>query len=338
MATIKDVSKKANVSTATVSHVINGTRFVSEETAQKVREAMKELNYTPNMAALSLRTKKTKTVGVLIPVNFDETSNIFFMQVMLGIDSVLKKKGYFTFLSNTHDSLEREMEELQNMLNRQIDGLIIAPAGGDHSSFQKLAGDIEVVYVDRLPGGAVSGQNCVVSDAEAGCREAVNGMIEAGHRKIGVLSGILGAGSNTDERFEGYKKALKDHGISYCGDYLREGKSCVEDGYNMTKELFENTDITALIALSNMMGMGAMQYLSQKRIRVPEKISITVFDDYKWTESYNPPLTVIRQEAYEMGKKAAEVLIKRMEAKSKGKKKIYRLKTKLIERESWKKI
>lgn len=333
MATSKDVAKLANVSTATVSHVINGTRYVSEEVKNRVKAAMEELDYIPNLAASALKTKKTKTVGLLIPINADESSNIFFMQIALGIDEVLKKRGYFTFLSNTHDSVEQEINEFQNMKNRQIDGLIIAPNPVDSSPLGEVIDGIDTVFIDRIPAG-LENQDCVISDAVTGSKEAVLDMISNGHRQIGLISGIVGNQSTADSRYKGYREALKEAGISYQKEWVQFGNSTVADGYKITKTLMENHKVTAIFVTSNIMGVGAVQYFNEHKIRIGKDIEITLFDDYEWIKSVPGTMKVIRQEACEMGKKAAEILVRRMNEKQKTKKKkIHKLPLHLIEKE-----
>lgn len=335
MSNIKDVAKLAGVSIATVSHVINETRFVSEETKAKVRKAMEELEYTPNISAMSMRTQKTKTVGLAIPILMNETDCIFFMQVARGAESILKTKGYFMFLSNTDDELKREIEEIRNFNNRQIDGLIVAPATGDHQFMNELVKNYPVVFVDRKPTG-LKNVECVVSDTMAGCRNAINQVIAMGHTEIAILCGVLGKRSNADERFEGYKKALLENNIPLNPEYVMEGESSIEDGYAMTEKMLSDHHVTHLFYASNIMAMGGMKYIQTHHIRIPHDLSITVYDDYDWTQVYNPGLTVIRQHAYELGKKSAEIMLARMDNEPMPKRgKDYRLPTEVIIRESW---
>lgn len=338
MATIKDVAKEAGVSIATVSHVINGTRYVSEETANKVKHAMKALEYVQNAAAFSLRTQRTKTVGLLIPILKNEGDCIFFMQVALGVESVLKEKGYFTFLSNANDDIEREMEAIKNFNSRQIDGLIMAPTIGDHSWIDHLVKDYPVVFVDRTPDG-IQGRDRIISDSETGCYEAVSRLIKLGHRRIGIIGGEIGIFPSAAERFEGYERALLENGLPIDPELVCEGEQSIKTGYVQCNRLLEGRGVTSILITSNLMAMGTMQTLGEKGVRVPDDISITVFDDYNWTQVNSPPLTVIRQQAYELGAKSAEVLLKRIAQKTrKSRGKTYRLPTEVVIRDSWKSL
>ncbi|MDC7287646.1 LacI family transcriptional regulator [Blautia schinkii] len=334
MANIKDVAKMANVSISTVSHVINGTRFVSEEATHKVKEAMENLNYVPNVAAFSLRTKRSKNIGVVIPITADETSNVFFMQVMQGIETVLKKNGYFLVLSNSREDIACEEEEIKNLLKRQVDGLIIASARGDHGFVRELLEDKEYVFVDRVPEG-LPDVDCVISDGEGGSYDAVSYLIGLGHRKIGVLCDIIGEYPNSDLRYQGYRRALEENGILFCEQYVQQCRSSIESGYAGTRKIMEETDITALYVVSNVNAMGALEYFREAGIRVPDDISLVIYDDYSWTKIFQPPITVIRQEAFEMGCKSAELLLRRMaEQGAADKPEFIRMKTALIERKS----
>lgn len=336
MANIKDVARKAGVSIATVSHVINGTRFVSKEATEKVHQAIMELNYSPNALANSLRTKKSKTIGLVIPIGHDENSNIFIMQIVLGIDSILREKGYSALLANSRDDLRYEKDAVKDLITRQIEGLIIAPALGDYSEMRELLNGREYIFVDRRPEG-MDGEDVILSDSQAGSFEAVRKMIEYGHSKIGILCEPIGKYPNSDLRFLGYKKAMQEAGLEIKDSYIRGCEANLDAGYIQTKWLIENTEITALFAVSNTMGMGAVKYIQQSKKKIPDDISITVFDDCDWTAIYNPPLSTIRQDGYEMGKKSAQILLQRLDNQEYPKKE-YKLPTQLIIRDSWKRI
>jgi LacI family transcriptional regulator len=333
MATIIEVAKHAEVSIATVSHVINKTRNVTEVTKARVMKSMEELNYTPNSAARSLRSQKTKTIGLLIPILDDETSNVFFMRVAQGVEYVLKQKGYHVMLSNTNEDLAYEIEQIRYLNTRQIDGLIIAPPPGEHGSLKELINDIyPVVFVDRKPEGIT--RDFIMNDGFKGSYEAVNLLIEKGHRRIGILSGLLSL-SPAVERLEGYKKALTDHGIPMDESIVLVGKSSFDSGYAMIQKILaENPDVTALFIASNAISMGAMGFIQDNGIKVPDDLAILGFDNYEWTKVSNPPLSVIQQSAYELGVKAAEVLLKKVQKPSKQYKE-YRLPAKVIVRKSF---
>jgi LacI family transcriptional regulator len=332
MTTIKKVAQLANVSTATVSHVINETRFVSEETKTRVMNAMEELKYIPNPAAQSLRSQKTKTIGLLIPILEDESNNIFFMRVARGVEHVIRQSGYHIMLGNTNESIEYEKEQIKYFCSRQVDGLIIAPSAGNHENIAEMIDDdCPVVFIDRKPEG-VKG-DFVLSNGFQGSYDAVKLLIDKGHRKIGILSGLLNL-SPAQERLAGYRKALTDHGIPLDEDLILIGESSFDSGYEMTRKLMESSDVTALFIASNSIAMGSIGFVQDKGIKVPEELAIIGFDNYDWGSVSNPPLSVIKQSAYELGAKAAEVLLKKLRTPS-NRYKEYRLPTELVIRKSF---
>lgn len=334
MARMKDVAEAAHVSIATVSHVINGTRYVSKETTARIKKAMKELGYQPNMAAYSLRTKKAKAIGLLIPILLDETSNIFFMQLALGVESKLKEHGYALFLGNTDEKIESEMATIKSFMGRQIDGLIITPCLYDHREIENVIGNCPVVYVDRVPEGILD-PDCVLSNSEEACYQAISQQIKMGHRNIGVICGIVATTGNIRERLNGYRRALKDGGIPFDDSLIVEGETRVSEGYKLAQRLFEhNSHITFLLITNNCHALGALKYIKGKGLRIPEDINITIFDDYDWTSIYNPSLTVIRQDAHAIGEKAVQILMNRISGKEEDKQ-ILRLPNEIIMRNSW---
>ncbi|WP_226670773.1 LacI family DNA-binding transcriptional regulator [Metabacillus litoralis] len=309
-ASIKDVAEKAGVSTATVSHVINQTRFVAEETKLKVMQTMKELDYRPNSIARSLRSAKSKTIGLLIPVTGSDTSNFFFMSIAQGIESKLKEHGYNLILSNSNEDIENEQEQIKSFNSQLIDGLIIAPTGLDSSYLEKtLSGTYPVVFIDRKPRGFNG--DFVLVDNFRGTYDAVQLLVKKGHRYIGYLTGTLGL-SSVDERLQGYKKALEKNNIPLNDKHIREGKPSFDSGYQLTKEIMEEEKITALIVSNNVMTMGAMAFLQEKQMKIPDQLAVIGYDDYDWAKITTPPLTVIKQPAFDLGVTAGETLIERI--------------------------
>ncbi|MEZ0536469.1 LacI family DNA-binding transcriptional regulator [Caldicellulosiruptoraceae bacterium PP1] len=325
--TIKDVAKKANVSIATVSHVINNTKYVSEELRTKVISAMNELNYTPNSVAKRLRSKKSNIVALIVPVLVDDTSSLFFMTIAQGIENTLKKHGYSVMLSNSNEELEREKELIKLFNTQMIDGLIIAPTKDDHNFMNEiLDGSYPVVFIDRMPKGYLC--DCVLSDNFKGSYEAVHTLIKRGHKKIGFISGSLGI-TTSDERIDGYKRAIINNNLELIYSLIKIGDANFENGYKFAQELVENEGATALFVANNVMTNGALKYLNDNNIKVPNEVGIIGYDDYQWTQITNPPLSIVKQYPYEMGVKAAEVLLNKINKKSRNYKE-YRLPTKLI--------
>ena len=309
-ADIRQVATAAGVSTATVSHVINNTRYVSEETKRKVYEAIDRLKYQPNSVARSLRSQKTNTIGLIVPILPSDTSNFFFMTVAQGIQSKLKHHGYHLLLStNTTESIEDEREQIRLFNSKQIDGLFIASIAEETSYLNEIVSNYPVVFIDRRAKGYEA--DSVIADGCGGSYKAVKALIDKGHRRIGLITGSLGI-STSDERFNGYRKALEDHGIPYDGSIVAVAPSSFESGYESVKEMLGKQEITALFIANNVLTMGAMRYLQERKLRIPEELAVIGFDDYDWTRITSPPLTVIRQPSFELGEKAAEAMLDRL--------------------------
>lgn len=330
---IKTVADRAGVSTATVSHVINNTRYVSDETKQKVFQAMEELDYRPNFVARSLRSQKSKTIGLIVPMLPSDTSNFFFMTVAQGIQNTLKQHGYHLLLSNNNtEDMEEEKEQIRLFNSQLIDGLILASIAHDVGYLEEIVGkQYPVVFIDRKPGNFKG--DFVTADGYGGTYEAVEKLILKGHKKIGFITGGLGI-TTSDERFTGYKNALKQHGIEFDPSLVKVSQARFESGYDNAKQLLAEHDLTALFIANNVLTMGAVMYLQEQRIRIPEELAVIGFDDYDWTKITSPPLSVIRQPAYEIGVKAAQVILNRID-KDTGKYKKYSLKTTLVPRGSF---
>lgn len=327
MANISDIAKRANVSTATVSHVINETRFVREETRTRVIKAMKELNYQPNFAARSLRRKMTKIIGILLP----DVTNLFYMDIVEGIDSVLAKRGYNLIVSNSSNDIDIEKKQFAVFNTQLIDGLIIRPTYGDHSFLHNYSDSFPMVFLDCKPNN-YQAENCILTDNIIGAYEATELLLKKGHKRIGLINGLLGE-TTSDERLVGYKKALADNGINIDIDIIRNGDYKLQSGYKLTKELLEKTDITALFITNNVMTMGALRCIKEMKINVPDELAIIGFDDQEWAKLITPSLTVVKQYPYKIGIKAAKVLLSKIKDKDNNLKE-HRFPAKLVVRES----
>lgn len=327
-SSIKDVAGKAGVSIATVSHVVNGTRYVSEETKARVYKAMKELQYTPNSVARSLRSRKSKTIGFLIP----DFANTFYTSIAEGIQHVLRQKGYQLILGNSNEELELELEQLRMFNSQLIDGLIIASTASSMNELEGvLKGDYPVVHLDRIPQGCE--QDRILVNNDEAVYEAVSELIQKGHSRIGMIGG-LDRLSTTKERIAGYRRALEDAGIAVKDSLIRMGNSKQDCGYELTRQLCGETDMTALFVSNNQMTLGALAYLKEHRYRMPEQLSLIGFDDYEWSFLMDPPLSVIHQPCFELGETAANVLLERIgQPLSKGKE--YMLRTMFVRRNSF---
>ncbi|MRX72807.1 LacI family DNA-binding transcriptional regulator [Bacillus lacus] len=308
---MKDVAQRAGVSTATVSHVINETRHVSEKTKKRVVQVMTELDYRPNSIARSLRSSRSKTIALLVPIMGADTSNFFFMSIAQGIEHKFKEHNYHLLLSNSNESIESEKEQIKVFNTQLIDGMIIAPAmSGPSHLHEALNGHYPVVFIDRKPKDVAG--DCVLADNLQGTYDAVGLLLEKGNDRIGFISGGLGL-TTSNARIEGYKRALSESGVIYDPNLVKVGDATFEEGYRLAKELWEQEKTSSIMIANNIMTMGAVAFFNEKQIKIPEELMIIGFDDYDWTKITSPPLTVVKQPAYDIGIKAAETLIARIE-------------------------
>lgn len=308
MATIRDVAERAGVSVATVSHVINGTRKVAPETAERVRQAMEELDYHPNAVARSLRTRKTQVIGVVV----SDITNPFFATLVRGAEDAALEAGYSIVVCNSDETVEKENRYVQVLRRRRVDGMLLAPVGGgENPAIQKLAQQgVPFVCVDRRAAGVEA--DAVLSDNVGGAYTATQHLIERGHRRIGIVLGIRGA-TTTEERLAGYRQALEEAGIHFSEDLVVWGGYRVEGGRRATAKLLSLTPPpTAIFSTNNLMTVGVLQELFHRRVVIPQEMAVVGFDDLEWAEMVHPPLTAVAQRPYEIGHKAVELLLSRL--------------------------
>jgi LacI family transcriptional regulator len=334
--TIKDVAKKAGVSTATVGRVIGNYGKVSRETRNKVMNAVNELGYFPSEVARNFKKKSTNSIGVIV----GNIGNAFFSEMISSIESVARQSGYNILITNTNESIDVEIDALEAFYKNRVAGLIIATAQNDGVYKESLNhlynGKIPTVYVDRKL--RTLNNLCVTTDNFSGAYEATKYLLELGHTKIGVIAGVKS--SPMLERVEGYKRALANYGINYDPKLVKFSKVATpEEGLQLSKMLFEGkVDFTALFVLNNSLFTGSILYLSEQNIKIPDDISLVSWDDFLLAKVWNPPITLVTQDIAKMGEIATTKLLEMIKAKENdeswlGETQII-LKSKLIVRES----
>ena len=330
MATIKDVAARAKVSSATVSHVINGTRKVAPETVERVQQAMKQLDYHPNAVAQSLRTQKTNVIGAVV----SDITNPFFATLIRGAEDAAIEAGYSLIVCNSDESLEKEDRYVRLLKRRQIDGLIISPVGdGSHSVVHELPKwKVPFVFVDRRVKDIEA--DAVLSDNVDGAYRATHHLIKQRHRRIGLILGIKGA-TTTEERLMGYRKALDEAGIPFTEELVTYGGYRIEGGRSCAEELLSlHNAPTAIFSTNNLMTIGVLQELFRSQVAIPEQMAVVSFDDPNLGELLRPPLTVVTQDPYSIGKAAVERLLFKLGGESNVTHKEVRVPVKLCIRES----
>ena len=323
---IKDVAEKAGVSTATVSHVINQTRFVTEETRRRVLDAIETLNYQPSAIARGLATNSTLTVGLIV----SDITNPFFTAVARGVEDETLYQGYHAIFCNTDEDPAREDEYLRLLSARQIDGLIIAPTGVRSERLLRMAeANTPIVLLDRNTPDIDA--PLVEVNNEDGAYQATRYLIELGHRRIGVLMGLETISTQVI-RANGYRRALQEAGLTVDESLIacaaphfyknQPPNSATSPPNTLTnlqmtpsayQALHQLLDLpnrpTAIFVTNNQMTLGALHALKERNLRCPEDISVMSFDDHDWAPLFSPPLTVVRQPTYGLGQTAAKLLM-----------------------------
>jgi LacI family transcriptional regulator len=330
MASIKEIAALAQVSTATVSHVFNRSAYVSPELEARVMKAARTLNYQPNQLARSLRTRQSRTIGMIIP----NITNPFFPEVVRAVEDVLNREGYTLVLGNSDYDLQKEEAYYRTFMAKRVDGLIleITPVKPPQHLYRHNWEDVPVVYIDRLYQGLAG--DVVLVDSLAGSHEAVCHLLDRGHRRIGIITGPLSM-LMASKRLRGYRIALKRRGLALDQELIREGRFDFPSGYEHARSLLKlPSPPTALYACNGLMALGCLQAIREQKLRCPEEIALVSFDDLSIFEMMQPPITAVSQPVYEIGSTAAEMLMQRISGKVTGPPRRKILKTRLIVRES----
>ncbi len=312
MITIRDVANRAAVSPSTVSHVINETRHVSAETRERVLQAMAELNYQPNRLARSLRSRRTQTLGVLLPNN----ANPFFAQVLEGIEAAAYDEGYNVILGNANDDPQRELAYLDILLSKQVDGVLLVSTGAYREALDFLAGrETPVVMVDRAPGETYDDFriDTVFTENRRGGVLATEYLIGLGHRRIGCIAGPSLINSSA-ARVVGYRQALEAAGLAVDERLIVSGDFQHESGYHAARALLALPERpSALFVCNDLMAVGALYAAHEAGLRVPADLSVIGFDDIPLASFTLPRLTTIAQPARALGERAVALLVKRLQ-------------------------
>jgi LacI family transcriptional regulator len=298
------------VSIATVSHVINETRFVSEELRARVYQAMKELDYRPNVIARSLRRKRTQNIGMIIP----DISYPFLAEVARGVEDIGFQLGYNVVLCDSNGELEKEAYCIELCQGKQVDGIVFVAAGESADHVQSLIEQgMPVILVDRdLTEIEV---DMVIADNVESGYQATEYLIQSGHRRIGCITGPRKL-CISNKRVDGYRQALERYDLPLCDKLLVHGNFRCRGGYEAMKELLAlNEPPTAVFACNDLMAMGAICAASERRLRMPQDVAIIGCDDIALASFTNPSLTTIAQPKHEMGALAVKLLVERIEDK-----------------------
>ncbi|MDW7681829.1 MAG: LacI family DNA-binding transcriptional regulator [bacterium] len=330
--TITDVARVAKVSKASVSAVINNKPTVSPKTREKILKVIKKLNYRPNEVARSLSSRKTKSFGLVIK----EIDNPYFARVMKGVFDVCCELGYTVLLGSSELSPAQEFQSIETLTNQRVDGLIISPLQGADSDFSYLSDLIHDHYPLVMLGEVKNYTTSFVDvDNVNAAHQAVSYLIKLGHTEIAYFSGPAYSVHSFD-RLQGYQQAHIDHNLPIHKDFIIEVGSYIENGFQAGKKLFSRQSKTpsAVFCYNDLVAIGLINALIESNINVPDQVSVIGFDDIDICGSIKIPLTTIHVPAYEIGRKASELLIRQIQNSDQLLNEKIILKTRLVERNS----
>jgi LacI family transcriptional regulator, galactose operon repressor len=306
MSTMADVARAAGVSTSTVSHVLNGTRRVSEETERAVRDAIQATGYSHDRIARSLATGRTRTIGLAMSA----ISNPYFAELAHAIEQEAAHAGYSLLLADTHDDPERELRATRDLLGRRVDGVILAPSAGPAGALDLLRKrGVATVLIDRFMPVEL---DQIATENATPTALLVEHLAELGHRRIGMIAGLQGL-STSEERITGYRRGLASASIEFDSDLVARGDSDAEHARAAVHRLLAlDRPPTALVVSNNRMTIGAMQALRDAALTVPDDIALVGFDDFEWADLFHPRLTSIAQANTEIGQQSVAMLLSRL--------------------------
>jgi LacI family transcriptional regulator len=307
---MQEVAERAGVSVTTVSHVINNTRFVSDDSRQRVLKAMEEMGYQPNALARSLRRQQTYTIGVIVP----DSADPFYAEVVRGVEDVSFEQGYTITLCNSDGDIQKEGQYTNLLTEKRVDGILFFATSNESRahvrSLQKR--QVPLVVVDRQVPNMES--DLVVVDNIIGGQMATRHLLEWGHRRIGCISGPINL-LLSEQRLEGFRLAMAEYNLPVDERLIKIVNAYqYQPGYQAAQELLtlENPP-TAIFAFNDVLAVGVINAARELGIAVPEQLSVIGFDDLRLALYVNPALTTIGQPMYEMGEKATGMLIERIE-------------------------
>ncbi|RZK48911.1 MAG: LacI family transcriptional regulator [Pedobacter sp.] len=313
--TIKDIAKALGLSTSTVSRALRDTHEISAATKKLVLDYAKEINYQPNPIALSLKERRTKAIGVIV----SEVANSYFSQAINGIESIAYDRGYHVILSQTHESYDTEVANVQHLASRSVDGLLIS-LSAETSDISHLTAlherGLPMVFFDRVPEEIETHK--VIANNEKGAFEATEYLIQKGFKRIAHLTSSSYL-SISKERLIGYRSALAKHQIQLPEEYIKycpHGGKIPEEMETAISELMalpEKPD--AIFVAGDRLSTGCLSVLKKLKIKIPEDIVIAGFSNSDVLDLFNPSITSVRQPAFEIGQLATEKLLQIIEAK-----------------------
>lgn len=308
-ATIKDIARETGLSLATISKYINGGNL-REKNRVAIERAIKKLDYHVNEYARGLKSKKSRTVGMVLP----ELSNLFNMKIVSVIERILQEQGYSVIICDSQNNLEQEARSVEFLLSKQVDGIINIPMGNSSSHLTPaVERQIPILLLDRPLDKLNDVVSCVLIDNQRAARMAVRRLLDAGHRSIGVVVGPAGV-YTAEMRLKGYREALEECGIPFEERLVARASLTVEGGYRQMRRLLkESKDMTAVFVTNYEMTLGALIALNKEGVQIPQELSIVGFDNIMdLSRVFRPSLTIVSQPMEQIGIQAARLMLERL--------------------------
>ena len=308
MATMEDVARVAGVSTTTVSHVLNGTRPVSDQTTARVMAAIEETGYSQNTIARALARARTQSLGLAI----SGMANPYFGDLISSVEQAASRADHTLLLGDTHDDPEHELKIVRALVERRVDGLLLAPSAGagEHALKYLATQSLPVVLLDRFMDASL---DQIGSENVEPTAQLVDHLVSCGHSRIAMVVGSPQL-STTLERLAGYELGLERNGLAYEPELVASGESRRDAAAIATRMLLDlEAPPTAFISGNNAMTIGVLEGVQGRGLRVPDDIGLVGFDDFEWADFFSPRLTVIAQPVGELGAQAVDLLLSRLE-------------------------
>jgi LacI family transcriptional regulator len=306
-ASIYDVARESKTSVFTVSAVINKKQHVGEKLRERVEEAIRKLNYRPNLIARSLAKQQTHTIGMIVP----DIANPFFPMVVRGAEDAARRHGYNILLCNSDDTLEKEESQIELLLSQRVDGILLTKAAGDfRPALQQMIKDVGIPFVLVMRTYPKLTKDAVISDDYQGAYEAVCHLARTGCRRIGLVGGPVKV-SNAVARYEGFRDALERHELPFEKNLVFEGDYRIDSGFRAGHALLSR-QLDGIYVANYLMTVGLLQAAEEMKLNCPEDFRLVSFDDYPWLGVFHPKLTTVELPKDRLGSEAAELLIKRI--------------------------
>ncbi|WP_055552718.1 LacI family DNA-binding transcriptional regulator [Streptomyces sp. NBRC 110028] len=314
MPAIKDVARRAGVSVATVSRVLNDHPAVRTDTRDKVLAAVADLGYRPNAVARSLRTHQTRALGLVV----SDVLNPFFTELARSVEDAARDRGYSVVIGNADERPDLQDHHVRTLVDRRIDGLLVSPTdGGSPLMLDAARTGTPMVFVDRwIEGEGLDEVPVVRTDGRGAVRDLVAHLHALGHRRLAIIAGPA-ATTTGRERVDAFRSALREFGLALPADHIGQGDFQADSGRRVTARFLDLPEPPeAIFAADNLMALGAMDEIRSRGLRVPDDVALAAFDDIPWFVHTDPPITAIAQPTGDLGHAAVGALIDRVEGRT----------------------